>query len=326
MRLKITLASVAVAMLGATALQAQTTIIQDSFDSASARNSGTINSTRAAWYMLNNSSTPASIGLAASGGSGGSDLVFSATGNTTSSTYFTAQFAPTSAPIALGSTVGDYVKVSLTFKFTGLTTAGLGTRFGVFDSNGTNITADQTSTSVVGVIENDAGYGVTGGGSMTFDTDTAAATMFSGPGERSPVPSASANYFNAASDYVLDTTQGFTNAISASGAGALTANGTPYTMSMIFTRTAAGMDIMGELSGGLYGTITSQIAHDTTPSTTEFATLAFRFNNTATARFTSLTVTDLTVLSSIPEPATYAACMGALVLGVVLIRRRKAAK
>lgn len=89
----------------------------------------------------------------------------------------------------------------------------------------------------------------------------------------------------------------------------------PLTISVAFTRTASGLDIVKDFGG----IVSSGSFATTNANDFDFNTIAFSFNN---AGDYSVSLDDISV-SIIPEPSTYAAMFGLLALALAIVRRRR---
>lgn len=89
----------------------------------------------------------------------------------------------------------------------------------------------------------------------------------------------------------------------------------PFTISVAFTRTATGLDIVKDFGG----TVSSGSFTTTTTNDFDFNTIAFSFNNAGAydASFDNISVTV------IPEPSSFALGAGALVLALIGTRRSR---
>ena len=180
------------------------------------------------------------------------------TWSTTSADMLFGYFAPAGAPVSLG--VGDALTVRLTFAFTGLnptaatTTPNSQLRFGVFDSQGSRVTADSLGTG------NTAYAGDTGYALFTpFSTSTPTAAAFD---FRRRTTTASTNLFSASADF------------SALGSG-ITAqaftDGTDYTLTYRIERISATDTVLSAAvtGGGLGDAYTYSVTETSlTPNTT----------------------------------------------------------
>ena len=104
------------------------------------------------------------------------------------------------------------------------------------------------------------------------------------------------------------------------------ADATSYTFNFTATRNATdGLDIVASMTGGsLGGTGSFSVSYtDATPNTFSFDTFGIRPSR-ADQSATTFTTTAFSVsTAAVPEPSTYAALLGAGVLGFAAWRRRR---
>ena len=121
----------------------------------------------------------------------------------------------------------------------------------------------------------------------------------------------------------VPSTTGWTSlAPSHSGTNAVFASSTPYTLSLSLTNTGSGYTFTSILNGGGISDYTLTKTDSTNASLASFNEFVLYVNG-GTSALNSLNITSMTT-AVIPEPATYGAILGALVLGVVAFRRFRA--
>jgi len=227
-------------------------------------------------------------------------------------TVFTSSFTP----IALSA--GTTRQVNFTLSATGGLTA-----------------ADTSTTRAIY-----AGFFNTGGtstGSTRFADDTGYLIRWN-PGGAS---AGFLEYQERASGAVNSLYNGYTVGtnfgVGANGANITLADNTAYTFSLRLVRAAGGAFSFGTnntsttYGAAVSGTPTTYYGYtntDTTP-VTNFDQFAFMLQNTTGSAVTYTLTMDTNTLagtySAIPEPSTYAALAGLAALGVVMLRRRRAA-
>lgn len=209
------------------------------------------------------------------------------TGTTLSAiTYFT--------PASLA--VGQSIELSFEFRQSLTTTSGTGFRFGLFDSQGTRISANQTGTG--------------GTANAAFNDDRGYATFAS--------LSSNTSHFTDIRERVTANDTFWTNGAFAT-LGALaprvtTAANTTYLASLLITYVdASTVSITSTING------VSMTRTDSSSLLTTFDALSiFTDGNSGTMSYKNVVVTT----SGIPEPSASAALLGVAGLGLAICRRR----
>jgi hypothetical protein len=190
--------------------------------------------------------------------------------------------------VSLGTTTGDYVRVSLTLRTE--TTPGGYFRLGLFDNGGT------IWSSANG---DDTGY------NADFGTTKAAWYATGGPA------------------YFLTTGTPSTNAPGTSLQRGLTTTA-PVMFQLQVTRTDAGATFTVHRGTTAVGPTTLVYSLEHAAPVTEFDEFAIFTQNARTYWLDDLSVaTGNTHVSVVPEPSTYAALVGTLALGLVALRRAR---
>lgn len=255
----------------------------------------------------------------------------------TSAGVVEAQTVFSSSPVQLSNT-GDFITATAVFTATNnILTGGLGSRLyiGLYNSAGslplntlnnaglTTAASDKTTGGTIGW----QGYT----GAISFDgSNTSIATR--------PIQN-TGTLTNAAQDLALSGSGGYNypagqNLVlsTATSATASLTNGQQYTLTYSINMTSAtSATITINLYDGVGTTGLNEATIVGTATGANLLTTAFdglmigeRYANTAAA--SSMTITDLAIttnVSAVPEPATYAAILGAAGLAVAAIRRRR---
>lgn len=195
------------------------------------------------------------------------------------------------------TSVGDSIALTGSVTFSGLVNAGSDQfRFGIYDANGQSGT-----TGWLGYFATNSGIGANPNGRL-WERDAANTTGFGSNG------TGSATQIKAVSGTPSNTF----------------ASGT-YTLSLVATRTATGLD----LAWGIVGTdvtysLSSTFA-DTTAQTFTFDRVGIFTGGGLNASQVSFSNLDLTYTSAIPEPASFALALGAAACMMTVCRRRQRA-
>lgn len=313
------------------ALSAQSTVFHTDFSTDTLNQASfTPTATSTAWNIASTKNATSSVG--ASGLSIGMP--------STSSGFVEAQTVFSNTPYQLATT-GDKITATITFTATNnILTGGIGSQLlvGLFQSGGTTPLAN---------LQNSGLSTATGSPNATGGTQ-----LWQGYNSRISYDGGSSTTYTRAQQTGAGTTSanqelvfqggggGYANPAgtllpgSSSAAAATTAltNGNTYTLVFEITRTdASTLSITNNLfdGAGTAGTNLATLATSVTGTsllTDTFDGLGFgyRFSNTAAA--SSLNITDVLItsnVSNIPEPATYAAILGAAGLAATAIRRRR---
>jgi hypothetical protein len=286
----------AVLLCSAPALLGQTYIVNDPLDNT-------------------DRSTQALPGEAAWFKGGGTNVVLNPT---TDGMIFTRSDAGTSRLLATNFTsttltVGQTLVMDYTFSASSIASGNAfntDNRLGLFNFNGTGqMTADNSSA-------NGPSFTGVGGYTVYFHLSTAlAATPFT-------INKMSASPTNMSSSGSFTALSGPTTLVTPSGG--LSSNA-EYTLRMELSYVSASqMDITVSFRDSTNAVLAAVTASDTSNITTTFDSFLYRagtHNNFGQTQ----TITHFAV-STIPEPSTYAALLGAAALGLVAYRRRRATK
>lgn len=222
-------------------------------------------------------------------------LQFSYAGTTNTLTQAVSYFSPGGSPIALS--IGDTLTASFTLSGTNIANAADTLRIGLYNSGGNRVSAD-TSGIADAAFNSYTGYGLwanMGTGTNTTDlvrrTGTSS-TLFAGGAHPNIVGS------TATLGYAADTTYTLTFEIEYTSASSV---------SLTFT------DSKGY----------SKTATDTVGLFTSFDTFALFLSNGGAVTDYTVDNIFISTTAAIPEPSTYAALIGAGVLGLAAWRRRR---
>lgn len=201
-------------------------------------------------------------------------------------TYFT--------PTTLGT--GQSIELSFDLNYTVRPASrDTGLRFGLFNSFGSRLATDQSGTggSANAAFNDDRGYAVF--------TSLASDALTHSIRERSS-----------------DNTTFWTNAafatVGTAGTRPATAANTTFNISLLITYVdAETMSVVSTINGVEFARV------DASPATATFDTFAF-FTDGNNG---NITISDVLVTSSIPEPSTYAALLGVTGLGLAAVRRKR---
>ena len=281
--------------LSALAAAAQTTLLTDSFADGNRTSSPT-------WYLLSNGSTTNSI----------TSQSWAFTAGTVARTI-TTQFTPYT--MAVGDTV------SASFNLT--TAAGASfsannnaVRFGLFNANSSFPSADnttsQTSTTQWGPW---TGYWV--------NSDPSSGTLATNTGEFRERFSNTGTSMNGPMNGTTGSNQ-LTTTVSSGTFQATGATNSTYLYTLSLTKTSGSTmslsyTIYNQTSNTTYYTLG---ASDSSLSVSTFDTLALQINSPQSIGGATYTLDNFTV-STVPEPSTYAALLGAAGLALVVWRRRQ---
>ena len=205
--------------------------------------------------------------------------------------YIVTYFTPTTLAID--------ESITLSFNFTyaeNSTSAGNQLRFGLFDSGASRISADSLGTTSLAAFNGDLGYSVFY--TLPTTTGTSGYSVKERTGTHDTLWSTTA---------LATTLTGPTNS-------AVSAAGTSYSASFVISRTDSDtLTISALVNGQLIETF------DTTPTTFTFDMLSIY----AGGANGTLSLGNISVTSTVPEPQTYALFAGLAGLGVVACTRRR---
>ncbi len=287
-----------VAAVSLTTAQAQN-IVNQTFDAPNNNRSTQNPPTSLEWGFAPNGSTDNTLLSAASGA-----LVYSATGAIAQ--YSTAYFTPSGSPVSLLD--GDSITLTFNFAFSEIAAVDAGLRFGLFNSGGTRYASGFSSATQL--FSNAAVFGA-GGATIGYFTEA-------NPGAASGVSNLRVrNAFGAATPFSGGGALGTTNPAAYLG---LVAN-TSYTASLTITRSGLSSIVSSTVNGfTVGGTVASggQLSFDT---------ISIFTGGAAVPASSAFTIDNVNVtVTPVPEPSTYAAAIGALLVGVMVLRRRRAAR
>jgi len=188
-------------------------------------------------------------------------------------------------------------------------------RFGLFYSGGdTRVIADNMGSS-----------SYPGGAAYNFGSQRGYASMttlhVNGKNSDGSAASSSIRERTGTNTALISTTTGYTTLGSTFPPPVSFEIDTTYTGNMTVTRTNEGVNISVSFLGGDFGTAYQVFRSDNSDPLFEFDMLAFHLNANVAVAYELDNVT----VSVIPEPSTYATLAGALALGLVAWRRRRAA-
>jgi hypothetical protein len=232
------------------------------------------------------SSGTGAVGLVLGGGN--TTLTVS---NTTQTSTLIGNFADTNLAI------GDTLRLSFAFTATGASSAAQNLRFGFFNSNTTPFTANALSGGTVG--GNDTGY-------FVRYTPTASVNAADNYVKRDGLSNPTASVSPPSTSLVANITTTAVGLINV-----------PTTGFFQLERTASGVLISSQVGGSIISSFL-----DTTSPFTAFNQVGTFFNGSTTPSFAFTDFTVALTTSAIPEPSTYAAGAGLVVLGFVALRRR----
>lgn len=217
----------------------------------------------AAWYT-----SAASANLTVSSQA----LVFP--GDGAAAQHIVTYFTPSGSPQMLG--VGDTLTLSFNFTPSTPIAANSGWRFGLFNSGGSRVTADNLTT-----------------GHANYSAWTGYAAMVN------PVSTLGAQFYerNLTGSTLIASTTAY-SALGSVSASQSFSSGVTYTCIMTVTRTASGVDLVASFSGGSLSNYTVSVS-DTSSAFTSFDAFAMAINrNGATPAFASLTIDNVYVAYS----------------------------
>lgn len=297
---------------GATVLPAQTTVLSDSFTSDSLNPATYVDPTSSAttWDTIGNKTTVTS--------SLSSGLTL---GTVSTGSVIEAAALFTTSPITLSAS-GDYVKLTYTFSGTGIAASNGYLLTGLYNSGSTtpltgltNYTAATNSGGVAGWTGYNAGVGVV--------STSSSSKMFARPAEADLV---------AGNQDLLYGGLGaaYANPVQIAGANstrAALADSTTYTFTYELSLDASLNSVVSyNLYSGASEAGTLLLSNSGTQSTGTvthvFDAFALGFYNKANASGSSITYSNVSVSTNVPEPSTYALIAGVAVLALVTLRRR----
>lgn len=272
--MKLTTPLLTLAALLAAPLAAQANVVySDNFDTA---NGGTASE----WFTF---TTSGSASDAVNGSAGTWTLTPQSGTSLSGITYF----SPTSLA------VGQSIELSFNFSYTVLPNTQGGFRFGLFNSNGSEISADQTASTGNAAFFDDRGYSNN-------------VSLSSGAGHQTFL-------FERTTDHnTFWTTTAFTQ-LGSSVARTATAINTTYAASLLITYVDDNTVSITSTVNGV-----SFTRNDTASLRTAFDSLAF-FTDGNNG---NVTLSNIVVTAAIPEPSTYAILIGVVGLGLATGVRR----
>lgn len=242
-----------------------------------------------AWYR----GTAGSINWSAASGA----FVHTATSTTSAATVGWTHFTPV--------TIQDNqsLTVSLTLSLSSIVNANNNRLdFGLFNSNGTQRTSN-TNTAGHADLQNDTGY------RLNFNPSATAPATPSGWYERTS--NTSINPFANADNTLLTGSTGETTG----NVLTMTTN-TPVTVTLVLTRSGSALSIASTVGAW------TQTATDASGQFT-FDTFAFNTGSNNLGTNGTMTIDNVSIVTTIPEPSSAALMAGAAMLGLVGLRRRR---
>lgn len=292
------IAAAVLGLIALTAAQAQTTLINDSFNDLDRTNGADENDTQ--WRLIVGGSTETLVSnqINVPGGSNYAStgtLLVTSRPAATANPHWLATFNSTTLA------VGDSLSLSFTYSSTDTASQASGLRFGFYNSGGTSQSADLPGGSVDALYQDDVGY-----------------TLFA-PRAASGNVQLYVKGTNATADITnistaANTALAGTSAITGSTLGSATP--TTFTATLQLTRTASGYDYTSTWGGANLSASTTNVVTSTFDTLEIFSFLG----SSAQVRIDDVLLTYTT--ASVPEPSSYVAIAGSLGLVGAVSKRR----
>jgi hypothetical protein len=297
---------VAGVLLGAAGTRAATVRVDDRFDDADRDNNGTTDggvavtpSAEISFPFYRQGNGTQAVGTALD------SVLGSATNNALTLTSGTGTFSVVAGRFAASPqtylvSTGDTVSVSFDFRMTGtIAASSAGFRFGLANSNGTTITADQTTAQASADDKSffvQLGTGGTTGTSVAEESGTAT------------------NVLSGADTVALTTASAIT------AGSAITLNDTAKRSALLtLTKNASGVGVAVSIFDATGTLLVRAAGADSGSTLTAFDEVAFGSGGTTN----NFNIDNVVVVTSIPEPATGALVVAPLVVGLSSRRRRR---